>query len=344
MNVRFASKKEIGQWDEHLLANPDGGNIFASYEFAMQKKLGHYRPSFIFVDDIAITVLEKRPLPGLKLWYLPKGPGVTTTKEVFEILESLKPFAKKHGAFALRIEPELDISIQSTLSRHGLIKASPIIPNPSTIAMDIKPSLDKIMENLPQKGRHAIRRAERDGVEIKQVKATDENCKSMYELLLETAQDRFGIRDYHYFHTFWQNFEKVDMGQLFFAYFDGKIVAGAFATVLGKKSTYKDGASSRKRSAYGASHLLQWHVISWAKSKGATRHDLCGSPPSDKVGDPNHRHYGIGLFKTAFNKKVTDYVGCYDFIVRPFIYRLWSSVGERIVKRLYYYRHHDIYY
>lgn len=344
MNVRFATEEEINRWNEHIIANPDGGNVFASYEFAMQKKLGHYHPSFIFVDDIAITVLEKRPLPGLKLWYLPKGPGVTTTKEVFEILESLKPFAKKHSVFAIRIEPELDISIQSTLSRHGLIKANPIIPNPSTIIMDIKPSLDKIMDSLPQKGRHAIRRAERDGVEIKQVEATDENCMLMYELLLETAQDRFGIRDYHYFHTFWQRFEKEDMGQMFFAYFDGKIVAGAFATVLGKKSTYKDGASSRKHSAYGASHLLQWHIISWAKSKGATQHDLCGSPPSDKVGDSNHRHYGIGLFKTAFNKKVTDYVGCYDFIVRPFIYRLWSSVGERIVKRLYYYRHHDIYY
>ena len=344
MTARYATAEEISNWNRHLVANPDCGNIFASYEFAMQKETGGYKAHFVFVDELAITVLEKNAPTLGKLWYLPKGPGVTMAKNLFEVLESLKPLAQKNGVFAIRVEPELGRSIQPTLSRHGLIKAPPIIPNPSTITLDISPNLDDIIIKLPQKGRHAIHRAERDGVTIKLVKSTEKNCKTMYKLLSETAEGQFGIRSYEYFRTFWQRFEGADLGQLFFAYFDGKVVAGAYAMVLGKKSTYKDGASARKRTVYGASHLLQWHVIEWAKSRGAVLHDLCGSPPSDEINNVNHRHHGVGQFKTAFNKTVTDYVGCYDFVIRPTQYAVWSKIGERVARRLHYYKHHDSYY
>jgi len=133
-------------------------------------------------------------------------------------------------------------------------------------------------------------------------------------------------------------------GQMFFAYFDGKVVAGAYAMVFGTKSTYKDGASVRKRTTYGASHLLQWHVIQWAKSQGSIMHDFCGAPPSDEINDTDHKHHGIGQFKTAFNKTVTDYIGCYDLVIYAPQYTLWTKVGERVAHRLHFYKHHDSYY
>lgn len=344
MTIRFASQSEIANWNNLIIANPDKGNVFGSFEFAMQKETGGYKAHFLIIDNLAVTVLEKKaPIIG-KLWYLPKGPGVTTTQELWDILEDLKPFAKQHGVFAIRIEPELPRQQQSTISRHGLIKSKPIIPNPSTITLDISDSLENILTNLPQKGRHAIKRAERDGVTVKLVESNDKNCKIMYELLSETAKGQFGIRSYEYFRTFWQRFTAAGYGQLFFAYFDNQIVAGAYAMAYGTKSTYKDGASIRQRTAYGASHLLQWHVIKWAKSRGVLLHDFCGSPPSDEINNPEHPHHGVGLFKTSFNKTVTDYVGCYDLIINPNSYKIWSKLGERIAVRLHYRKHHDSYF
>ena len=344
MTARFASQQEISQWNTHVLANPDGGNVFASYEFAMQKETGGYKARFVFIGDLAVTILEKNTPPLGKLWYLPKGPEVTSTKELFSALKSLKAFAKKHGVFVIRIESELRREQQPTLRRHGLIKASPIIPNPSTITLDISDSLETILTNLPQKGRYAIKRAERDGVTTKLVKPTDANCKKMYRLLTETAEGQFGIRSYDYYRSFWQRFGNAGSGQLFFAYVDGKVVAGAYAMVFGTKSTYKDGASVRKRTTYGASHLLQWHVIQWAKSQGSIMHDFCGAPPSDEINDTDHKHHGIGQFKTAFNKTVTDYIGCYDLVIYAPQYTLWTKVGERVAHRLHFYKHHDSYY
>jgi len=344
MTVRFATQSEILNWNKYLIANPDGGNMFASYEFAMQKETGGYKAHFVFINDLAITILEKDATPLGKFWYLPKGPGVTSTKELFQVLESLKPFAKKHNIFAIRIESELDFSEQENIEKYGLIKSNPIIPNPSTITLDISNSLENILNSLPQKGRYAIKRAERDGVTVKEVASSEANCKIMYDLLTETAKDQFGIRNYEYFRTFWQRFEKSGLGQLFFAYYEDQIVAGAYAITLGKKSTYKDGASIRQRTAYGASHLLQWYVIKWAKIHGSTLHDFCGSPPSSEINNPDHKHYGIGLFKTAFNKTVTDYIGCYDFVINQSKYQIWAKFGEKVARRLHYYKKHDSYY
>jgi len=344
MTVRFASQSEIDNGDTLVLSNRDGGNVFASFEFAMQKETGGYTARFVMVDDLAVTVLEKSaPLLG-KLWYLPKGPGITSAKELWPILNELGPFAKENGAFAIRIEAEINRDQQPTLTRHGLVKSRPIIPNPSTITLDISDNLDTVMTGLPQKGRHAIKRAERDGATVELVKSDEKNCQIMYEMLSETAEGQFGIRGYDYFRTFWQRFEGAGLGQLFFAYYDNQVVAGAYAMTFGKKSTYKDGASVRKKTVYGASHMLQWHVIEWAKSRGVTLHDFCGSPPSDEINNPNHKHYGIGLFKTAFNKTVTDYIGCYDLIINPTNYKIWIKLGEKVAQRLHYYKNHDSYY
>lgn len=344
MVARYATAEEIAKWDELIVSNPDGGNIFSTNEYLQQKLLGGYTIRYIMVGDIAVSVLEKQTPPLGRLWYLPKGPNVNSTKQLFAILDAMTPLARKKGVFVVRIESELARKEQAVLERHSLRKAAPIIPNPSTITLSISSDEDELLMKLPQKGRHAIRRAERDGVTVTLEPTSDKNCRKMYALLSETAEGQFGIRSYNYYNTFWQRFEKAGLGQLFFAHYEGQVVAGAYAMVLGEKSTYKDGASVRKRTAYGASHFLQWQVIRWAKSRGALTHDFCGSPPSDDIDNPDHPHYGIGLFKTSFSKHVIDYIGCYDLIINPVSYKLWTKIGERVYRHYYYKRTKDYYY
>lgn len=342
--VRFASQTEIANWNKHLANNPNGGSIFETYEYANIKKLTNYRPVFLFIGELAVTVLEKKASPLGVFWYLPKGPGVTSASDLITALELLRPFAKKQAVFMIRIETELPKEQSSKLQDHGLVLAKPVIPNSSTILLDITKPADDLLLSLPQKGRHAIRRAQKDGVTVQQVPANDQNSKKMYALLTETAQGQFGIRSFNYYKTYWQSFESAGMGQLFFAYYKGDVVAGAYAMVFGAKSTYKDGASIRQRTAYGASHLLQWHVITWAQQQGATIHDFCGSPPSDQIENPEHPHYGIGRFKLSFSRHVVDYIGCYDFIVAPLRYKAWQKGLERIHKHFYLKRTGDFYY
>ena len=344
MIARYATQKEIDSWDTLVAKDGSRSTIFSTYEYANIKRNTHYTPRFILVDDRAVLVLEKYAWPLGRFWYIPKGPHVESVEDFEQILQALRVLARKKGVFIVRAESELPLSDSSELERRGFQKAAPIIPSQSTITLDLTPSIDDIITTLPQKGRYAIRRAERDGVTVSRVDVTEENCRIMYKLLADTASGQFGIRSYQYYKQYWQTFATASMGQLFFAYYDGAVVAGAFALYFNGKSTYKDGASIRERTAYGASHLLQWHVILWAKEQGASIHDFCGSPPSSEIHNESHPHYRIGLFKTSFNKTVTDYIGCYDLNVSPLRAHLWRRIGERIHKKIYFMRTHDYYY
>ena len=86
--------------------------------------------------------------------------------------------------------------------------------------------------------------------------------------------------------------------------------------------------------AYGASHLLQWEMMRWMKSHGVTRYDLCGTPPADRIGDESHPLYGVGRFKTSFNKTVTEFVGAYELPLSTVKFKLWKMLVERLVLRL----------
>lgn len=346
MSLRFAKDTEIVEWDQHVLTNPDGGNILQSAEMAVQKSLGGWKPRYIVSGSLAITALERSVFGLGKVWYIIKGPDVVTVEELAAILPELKVFAAKNGVFLVKIEPEIIKTDEAPaeLTNLDLIKARNIQPNASTILLDLSGSLDDIMASLNQKGRHALRRAQRDGATVQQVPATDENCRIMYDLYKITAEGQFATRSYSYYKHFWQSFEHAGMGQLFFAYADGQLAAAAYALLFGTKSTYKDGASLRERPIYGMSHFLQWNVIEWAKLRGATVHDFCGSPPSDQIKNPDHPYYGFGRFKTSFSKNVVDFVGVYDIPVRPYRYRIWAKIGERVALRWHLQRHHESYY
>src|SRR5680860_718089 len=104
MTVRFASQTEIDNWDELILANPDGGNIVQSIELANLKSPAGWRARLVVTECCAITIHEHTaPLIG-KLWYIPKGPGVQTPSDLAGLISPLRLFAQKHGVFAIKIE------------------------------------------------------------------------------------------------------------------------------------------------------------------------------------------------------------------------------------------------
>ena len=339
MELQFASEQDLGRWDELIANNPDNGNIFQGKLFAQLKRAGGWTPRYITTDTgLAITAHERTiPLLG-KLWYIPKGPGVADQLALANLIPSLRTFARGNGVYLVKIETELlqqSVGADFT-SLTGLLPTRNIQPNASTVVLDISSDLDTVITSLNQKGRHAIRRAERDGVTVTSVPTSDQNCKIMYDLLRATSAGKFEgmVRDYEYYRAFWKAYDGNGTGKLFFAYSEGMLVAAAFTIILGTKATYKDGASVRERPVYGASHLLQWRIIEWLKTRGVTSYDLCGTPPSAHINDESDPYYGIGRFKTSFSNSVTDYIGTYDLPIRPLPYRIWTKAGERVVKRI----------
>lgn len=343
--ARFATAAEIAQWDSLVTANPNGGNLLQSEAFAAVKKNYGWDPQFIAFEGSQYTsynlVLEKSfPILG-KLWYLIKGPDVGEVSEIPPMLEALRAFVKraKLKVFAVKIEPDVVASdeARAVLTGAGLVKVPDLQPNDSTALLDISPEPNQLLRNLHSRGRNAVRRAIREEVQVVPMEPTEETMRTMYDLMVGTiaAKATTTARDFEYYKQFWSEFVKRGQGRFYFVFEDGVASVGAFVINYGSKATYKDGGSLQKRNQYGDSHLVQWVAINDMKELGAVQYDFCGTPPSDRLKDPTHPHHGLGLFKTSFSKTVTDFVGCYDLVLSPLRYKLWSVAGERVFRQLY---------
>lgn len=358
--ARFATEAEIKRWNELVAANPGGGEVWSGSEYATAKTFNGYAPRFVLVDavhdpsrsgvstnaGVAVLVLEKT-VPALgKLWYLPAGPAGQDIETVLSVSASIANLAKREGAFMLKIEPRIleTEDARDALTAAGYRRTFRIVPNESTVLVDISGEEAEVSARFATRARNMIRRAEKDGLVIRRVEPTEENCRIMFDLLAETSAGRFELRPYEYYRLFWQTYDEAGTGVLILGYSEDKPVAGLFGMVLGENSVYKDGASVRQGLPTGTMNALQWELIRWAREHGAVRHDLCGSPHSSRLDDKSHPLYGVGLYKLAFSKHVVDYVGTFDLPLKPFAYTIWATVGDRLARRLALKRRHDPYY
>ena len=364
--LRFATAAEVDRWNESVEALPGGGEVWQSREYAELKRYQRYTPRYI-VDAVPdgepgegggadrfppTLVLEKRiPLLG-RFWYAPAGPdvsidaaGTPMSVEAFIARGArLARFARAQGAFLLKVEPRIlrSDAAFAALRAAGYVPTAHVLPNESTIVLDIAGDEEAIMRGFSASTRTKIRKADKEGFDVRRVEASEENCRTMFELLSGTAEGAFELRPYGYFREFWQGFQRAGCGQLVLGYDtrageagagDGGVpVAGMFATAFGRTSGYKDGASAKSRLPTGAMYRMQLELIRWGKEQGATRHDLVGTPPSDRLDDPAHRLHGVGQYKLRLSKDVIDYVGALDLPLRPGRVRLWNALVEKLAR------------
>ena len=342
--ARFATAEEIENWDKHVTANPNGGNMLQSAAYASVKNGSGWQVRFLVLEAPGSAsynlVLEKNfPILG-RLWYLIKGPDLATPEDLKPALEACAAFARsrKLNVFTIKIEPDLVDApgTQAILARSGLVKAPNIQSNDSTALLDISSPTEQVFKAISSRARNAIRRAEREGCEVVQKEQGPETYRALYELMADTvnAKGSMPLRSYEYYEQFWDEFCNRGQGSFFFAYEDGKPSVGAFVINYGAKATYKDGGSIQNRKQYGDSHLVQWTAIRRMQELGCTEYDFCGTPPSARIKDKTHNLFGMGMFKTSFTKTVTDFVGCHDYILSPLKYRLWVAGAEKVFRRI----------
>ncbi len=342
--ARFATAEEIENWDKHVTANPNGGNMLQSAAYASVKNGNGWNVRFLVLESADTAsynlVLEKKfPVLG-RLWYLIKGPDVAAVEDLKPALEACATFARSRNlnVFSIKIEPDVVASMESLaqLTAAGLVKAPNIQSNDSTALLDIAAPENQVLRAISSRARNAIRRAEREGCEVVHHEPGQETYRALYDLMADTvkAKGSMPLRSFEYYSRFWDEFCTRGQGNFFFVHEDGKPSVGAFVINYGSKATYKDGGSTQNRKQYGDSHLVQWAAIKSMQELGCTEYDFCGTPPAARIKDKSHQLYGMGMFKTSFTKTVTDFVGCYDYVLKPAKHALWVKGAERIFRRI----------
>ena len=90
--ARFATAEEIENWDKHVTANPNGGNMLQSAAYASVKNGSGWKIRFLVLEGGGNSsynlVLEKSfPVLG-RLWYLIKGPDLAGAADLGPALEA----------------------------------------------------------------------------------------------------------------------------------------------------------------------------------------------------------------------------------------------------------------
>jgi lipid II:glycine glycyltransferase (peptidoglycan interpeptide bridge formation enzyme) len=173
--------------------------------------------------------------------------------------------------------------------------------------LPINKPIDEIFSSMRKTTRYEIKKAQNMSVTV----ATSNNLAAFFKLYEQTAKRHSFVR-----HTGIQEefevFAKRNKATLYYASFEGKVIAAAIILFVGYQGIYHHGASVS--SSPPGSHLIQWQAIQEAKARGMKEYNFWGIAP-DEI--PNHPWRGITLFKKGFGGEERRYLHAQDYPVSP---------------------------
>lgn len=334
--MRPATPGELAVWDDMVSANPDGGQYLQTRSWGEAKSRWGWQPQHMVHERggsrLAVLFLTRRVAGLGTIWYAPKGPGVVDSAALVDVV----PWTPEPtGAFVVKVEPEIaegaDLSAWRTA---GLVKSPVEIQSSrATIVVDLRRDEDALLASFKSKTRYNIRLAERRGVTVVDRPVDTAHGDVLYRLMVQTnARNAIAVRPRRYFEDCWSLLGAHGQGRFFFAVHEGEVLAGAFIAHLGRRGWYKDGGSSRRSSNLMAPYLLQWEVMRRLRRHGVESYDLVAVPRPSEM-SPDHPFAGLHRFKSGFNEAVTEYVGVWDWPVRPRALALWDRGAERLARQ-----------
>jgi peptidoglycan pentaglycine glycine transferase (the first glycine) len=343
-------------WDTFVERRADGHALQTSAWATLKSRFG-WDTGRVAVFDVgqiaagASVLFRRLPLGLGTLAYVPKGPLVDWDNEPLAstLLGGLDTLCRSRRAFALKIEPDLEINDERRMTKNVLIPFSSSVFHPSscvqprrTILLDLTRTEDEILAAMHQKTRYNIRLAARKRVLVRE--GTVEDLPAFNELMRVTGKrDGFGVHSLAYYRAAFQLFVPPGWARLFIAEVADTSskpaatsssertipIAAIMAFALGSKAWYMYGASGDLHRERMPNHALQWEAIRWAKSRGCATYDLWGVPDEDEATleaqylERSDGLWGVYRFKRGFGGRLVRYVGAFDLVYNPLLYRAY---------------------
>ena len=290
-------------------------------------------------------------------------------KNVVDWLTPLRDFAKESGAFNLKLGPQVTINtwsaatIKSAISDNVYKQFKDVDPdrvNPFgneigtklrnlggkqietdgegfgdvqprfVFAIDVEGKTDEeLLATFSQEWRRNIKKAEKSEVKVRQANFSD--LETFHTLYKETAKrDKFTPRPLNYFKQMWkslnQNSNNLAEMRLYIAEQENICHAACLWVRVGKHVWYTYGASSTSGRELRPSNAIQWQMMRDARDAGAGIYDMRGIAATLNEKSPL---FGLLRFKIGTGGKVIQYVGEWDFVLKPLIYKAFRVALAR---------------
>lgn len=297
----------------------------------------------------AAQILQRRIASSFRIQYCPRGPILDWSDAELrsQVVESMKKFTIRSKAIFLKIDPEvvtereipgseekipdrLGSEVETTLQNSSFVPAKEQIQFRNTMQLDLQPTEEELLAGMKQKTRYNIRLASRKGVKV--FLGSQEDFELLFKMYAETSiRDKFTIRDGAYYHDVWEGFHHAGMAQHFVAAVDGSPIAGLIVFRYRDTAWYLYGMSRDLHRDKMPNHLLQWEAIKWAKATGSSVYDFWGAPDEIDQTDPM---WGVYRFKAGFGAGLIRTIGAWDFVARPALFRVYSSLIPKVLSIL----------
>jgi lipid II:glycine glycyltransferase (peptidoglycan interpeptide bridge formation enzyme) len=290
-------------------------------------------------------------------------------KNVVDWLTPLRDFAKESGAFNLKLGPQVTINTWSAATIKNAISdnvyrqfkdVDPDRVNPFgheigtklrnlggkqietdgegfgdvqprfVFAIDVEgKSDDELLATFSQEWRRNIKKAEKSEVKVRQANFSD--LETFHTLYKETAKrDKFTPRPLNYFKQMWkslnENSNNLAEMRLYIAEQENICHAACLWVRVGKHVWYTYGASSTSGRELRPSNAIQWQMMRDARDAGASIYDMRGIAATLNEKSPL---FGLLRFKIGTGGKVIQYVGEWDFVLKPLIYKAFRVALAR---------------
>lgn len=338
-----ANISEVKRYDEFTRKSPYGKTT-QDRSWAEVKK--EWLNEQVYVERngeivAAMSLLIRKFFNTYSLIYAPRGPvcDIYDKELVEELMREVDKLAKEYRAFAVRFDPEViyDKELAEEYEKLGYrvknygFEPSELIQPRYNMILDIE-GLDEeeVMAKFSRKTRYNVRLAGRRGVEISH-HTSDEALEIFYDIYkVTTARNEIGQRNLQYFKDMRDAYG--DKLRIYLGKHEDDYISGAITINYGKKVWYVYGASTNNKRNHMPNYLMQMEMIKWGLETGASEYDFGGVLELDNSD-------GLYRFKEGFCREdgVTEFIGEFDKVYKPFIYKGFTKVIpyiQQLVKKI----------
>lgn len=280
--------------------------------------------------NIQVTI-HKIPHTPWNVGYVPKGP--MPDDEQVKILHKI---ALENNCIFIKCEPKIEITnlkfSNSQMIKWGFFPGRSLFTKYNFV-LDVRPSEEELLTSFKQKTRYNIRVAEKKGVTV-QVDDTPAAFERYLTLTEETTKRQgFYAHGSKYHRAMWRilgnnqipNSNNQLSAHLLVAKYQGEIITTWVLFKFGDTLYYPYGASTRLHREVMANNLVMWEAIKLAKKWGLSYLDMWGALGPDA--DPKDPWYGFHTFKAGYNPRQVEYIGTWDYVAKPLLYKIYR-IGE----------------
>jgi len=316
MNLQVKEIRDKKTWEEF-------SRRFSNYTFMSSWSWGEVERK-IGNKIIRLGLFDGRKLEGIcllvvifskrgKYGYCPHPVVVKNNlkNKLSVLLARLKEIGKEEKLSFIRLGTLLPAGKEMIFKDLGLVKSPTHIYTDNFLVLDLGKSEDELLGSMRKTTRNLIRRAKKDGVEVRKIKDV-KRVKDFYNLLAKTAKrHHFVPYSYNFLKSEFEVFFEDDRILLFEGWYKGGFLGSAMVVFYGDSGFYHHGASVLTK--VPVSYLIQWEAIKEAKRRNKKYYNFWGFAPD---GNKRHPFYGITKFKKGFGPEEVIFAPNYDLVIR----------------------------